>query len=84
VIGTDTLQLPLRDHRSSTSLTADHRLLAIKLTTMSTTGPQFFPNSHHFSVNNPIFQNVHGDFNQYNGGELQSYAAGTLSANSYN
>jgi hypothetical protein len=51
---------------------------------MSTPGPQFFSNSRNVNVNNPIFQNVQGDFNQYNGGELQFYAAGTLSANSYN
>ena len=50
---------------------------------MSTPGPQFFPNSHNFSINNSIVQNVQGDFNQYNGGELQFYAAGILSADSY-
>ena len=38
--------------------------------TMSTAGPQFFSNSHNVNVNNPVFQNVQGDFHQYNGGKL--------------
>ena len=51
---------------------------------MSTPGPQFFHNSHNVSFNNSIVQSVRGDFNQYNGGELQLYyAPGALSADSY-
>ena len=51
---------------------------------MLTPGPQFFHNSHNVSFNNSIVQSVWGDFNQYNGGELQLYyAPGALSADSY-
>jgi hypothetical protein len=38
--------------------------------TMSTPGPQYFSNSDNVNLINPIFQNVQGDLNQYNGGEL--------------